>query len=83
MTIQIGDKVSWTHVSTSSRTISMKLREGTVIKINNGIATVKPVARNSRATQVDIRRLRLEGQKSQIMEFVEAVREAHRGNTNN
>lgn len=83
MTIQVGDKVSWTHVSMSGRALSMSLREGTVIEINDDIATVKPVARSSRATQVDVRLLRLEGQKSQITEFIEAVREVHHGNTDN
>lgn len=78
MTIKIGDKVSWTHVSGSGSTVSMKLREGTVTAIDvHGIATVKPSSK-AKSVQVAISRLRTPRQKSQITEFIEAVKEANR-----
>lgn len=74
--MNIGDKVSWTHVSQRGRTMSMTLREGVIEQINGAVATVRTPSK--RQVIVDIRRLRLEGQESQISEFVGAMRESAR-----
>ena len=77
--ITVGDKVSWTQVGGGGLIIDMRLREGTVTAIDEqGIATVKPPAKKSKSVRVAVSRLRLPGQKSQITEFIEAVKEANR-----
>jgi hypothetical protein len=74
--MEIGTKVSWTHVSQRSRTMSMTLREGVIEAVNGSVATIRKPS--GRTELVNVRRLRVEGQPSQIGEFVEAVREAHK-----
>lgn len=74
--MEIGTKVEWTHVSTGRRTMSMVLREGTVEGIRGEIAIVRTKGR--RLIEVPVRRLRTEGQESQISEFVNGIRDAHR-----
>lgn len=71
-----GDKVSWTHVSQRGRTMSMSLKEGTVEKIEGKVATIR--TKSNRLVEVSVGRLRAVGQPSQLGEFVEAMREAHR-----
>lgn len=74
--MEIGTKVSWTHVSQRGRTMSMSLREGIIIALMGDVARVQK--RSGKTEEIHTRRLRVEGQPSQIGEFVEAVREAHR-----
>lgn len=74
--MEIGTLVSWTHVSQRGRTVSMSLRAGVIDAINGDVATVRK--RSGKTEQVHIRRLRVEGQPSQLGEFVEAIREAHK-----
>lgn len=77
--IEAGMKVSWTHSSTKGRTLSMRLRDGTVEAIDaNGMATIR--LRSKRTCQVAVARLRAEGQPSQIDEFMDAMRRAHKHN---
>lgn len=71
-----GDKVQWTHVSQRGCTVSMVLREGTLEAIDGALAIVRTAS--NRQVQVAVARLRLTGQRSQIDEFVEGMREAHR-----
>lgn len=81
MTIQVGDRVTWTQVGGSRNTISMNQREGTVTAIDDkGIATVKPPSKYAKSVRVAVARLRLPGQKSQITEFIEAVKKANHAN---
>lgn len=76
--IAVGDHVSWTHVGGSGSTMNMSLREGTVVSIgDDGLAMVKPLSKKAKLVQVHVRRLRLHGQKSQITEFIEAVKKAN------
>ncbi len=56
--------------------MSMRLREGTIVSIDGTTATVRTSGK--RTTDVDIRRLRLDGQESQIGEFVGAMRDSIR-----
>lgn len=78
MAIQVNDRVTWTQVGGGGLIIDMRLREGTVTAIDEqGIATVKPPSKKSRSVKVAVARLRLPGQKSQITEFIEAVKEAN------
>lgn len=71
--MQAGDKVEWTHVSSNGRSLSMTLREGTIEQIKGDVAVVRTKGR--RLVEVAVRRLRSEGQESQISEFVGAMRE--------
>lgn len=78
MTIQVGDRVTWTHVGGGRNTISMNQREGTVTEIDDkGIATIKPPSKHAKSVRVAVSRLRVPGQKTQITEFIEAVKEAN------
>lgn len=79
MTIEVGDHVSWTHITSRWTSLNMNTREGTVVAIDDeGMATIKPPSKHARLVKVHVRRLRLPGQRSQITEFVEAVVEANR-----
>lgn len=71
-----GDKVQWTHVSQRGRELSMTRREGIIETIDGEHAIVRSAS--NRRTRVALARLRLDGQRGQIDEFVEAVREASR-----
>lgn len=71
-----GDKVQWTHVSTRGWSMSMRLREGTLESIEGELAIVR--TSSNRQVQVAVKRLRAKGQRSQIDEFVEGIRDAHR-----
>lgn len=76
--ISVGDQVQWTQVGGGGLIIDMRIREGTVTAINDqGIATVKPPSKKSKSVLVAVARLRLPGQKSQITEFIEAIKEAN------
>jgi hypothetical protein len=74
--VNIGDQVHWTHVSTRGRTLSMTRREGTITAIDGPMATVRTSGK--RQVQIAVARLRLDGERSQIDEFVEGVRQAAR-----
>lgn len=74
--VKTGDKVQWTHVSTRRGVLSMALRSGVVAEIKGDWAWVQV---RGRRRQVEVRRLRPIDTPSQIGEFVEAIREAHRG----
>ena len=69
-----GDKVHWTHVSQRGRQITMTRKEGTIEAIDGALAIVRS-ATNYRY-QVAVARLRIEGQRGQIDDFVDTVREA-------
>lgn len=69
--MKIGNRVSWTHVTQRGKSMTMILRKGVIVSIDDGKATVKKCS--GRTEAIDIKRLRLLGQKSQITEFVEAV----------
>lgn len=71
--MHIGDKVEWTHVSTGRGSLSMTLREGTIEQIKGDVALVRTPGR--RLVEIAVRRLRSEGQESQIGEFVSGMRE--------
>lgn len=68
-----GDKVQWTHSSRNGRVISMILKEGVIESITGGVATVR-TGRNNRRVEINLRRLQPVGQRSQIDDFVDAVR---------
>lgn len=72
-----GDKVHWTHVSQKGRQISMTRREGTIESIDGALAIVRGERKNWQY-QVALARLRLDGQRGQIDDFVDAVRESAR-----
>lgn len=71
--MKVGDKVTWTHCSTRGRTLSMRLREGVIEELSGCKAIVRKSG--GRRESVAIARLRSPGQKSQITEFVEIIRE--------
>lgn len=73
--MQIGDYVHWTHVSQRGRSISMTRREGIIEAIDGELAIVR--TGKNRQVQVAVARLRLDGQRGQIDEFVGAMREAN------
>lgn len=74
-TIKPGDKVHWTHVGGGKRILSMRRREGVVLEVdtNRGVAKVR---RGKKEEWIDLKRLRTEGQKSQVTELVEGMVEA-------
>ena len=74
--IKVGDKVSWTHTSSSGRSISMSLREGVVVEIGPKFAKVKTSSK--RIVELALSSLRVRGQKSEITEFVENMREGNK-----
>lgn len=70
--MQVGDKVSWTHVSNNKRTLSMRLRKGAIVAISGDMAEVK--TDSGKCVIIETRRLRMDGEKSQISEFIEAIK---------
>jgi len=70
--IEIGSNVQWTHIAGGVNQFSLSLREGKVIEINGKEAVVEK--RSGCKESVVLARLRLPGEKSQITEFIEAVR---------
>jgi hypothetical protein len=72
-----GSKVQWSHISSRGRSFSASLREGTVQHVSNGLALVmKP---SKRTEYVPVEHLQLQGEKSHISFFVEAITRANRG----
>jgi len=69
--IEVGMSVHWTAVGKGRRTLSMTRKEGTVTALDGQVAKVK--TRSGRVIEVDVIRLRLMDQPSQITEFVEAT----------
>ncbi len=76
--MNVGDKVSWTHVSGGKRTVSMRRRDGVLVSIEGEIGTVK--VSSGRTVQVPLTQLRTPEAKSALTEFVEAVRDVSRLN---
>ena len=72
-----GDKVKWTETTWRGKSFSMRLKHGVIDSISNGVALVK--TGRGRFAQVPVAKLQKEGQKSQITEFVELMRESSRG----
>ena len=72
-TFQVGDKVQWTHTSTSGRSISMVLREATVLEVAGDRAKVRTPGRQVK--WMPVRGLQRRGERSAIAAVVEAVRE--------
>lgn len=65
-------RVSWTQTSVRGRTMSMQLREGTLVSITADVATVRLAS--GKLVDVDARLIRDEGQPSDIGRVVEALR---------
>lgn len=72
--LKVGENITWTHVSKRGKSLSMSLRCGTIEAIEGEMVTIRRPG-GQRVT-VELERLRRPGQKSQIAEFVEAIREA-------
>jgi len=72
MSIIPGDKVSWTHVGHSGRTISMTLKYGTVVNVMCDTALVK--ISSGKLVEIPLNKLRKPEQKSEITEFIERAR---------
>jgi hypothetical protein len=71
--MKIGDKVSWTHFSKGRGSFSLTLKKGEIVGFDGDYATIKTSKYVTKT--ILTARLRLEGEKSQITEFVEGVRE--------
>jgi len=69
--MEIGDKVSWTHVSTRGRSMLMSLREGIITAMESKATWIKK--KGGKSEVVSLARLRLPEHKSQITEFVEGL----------
>ena len=78
---EVGQRVSWTHVSQGRRTLSMFLREGVIESIDGDQAVIKK-ASGKRET-IATKRLRTKEQASQITELVEAMRDSIKERDNN
>lgn len=76
MIIQAGDKVHWTKVGKSKKTLSMQRMDGVVESVDVETAVVK--LKSGRTKEVPVAQLRLPEEKSQITDFVEAVVEENR-----
>jgi hypothetical protein len=72
-----SDKVTWTHISHHGRSVSMTLKEGVVLAVSNGIATVK-TERGTRYYTILTSNLRHVGAKSTLSEFCDEVFAANR-----
>jgi hypothetical protein len=72
----INSPHAYRHTVRASRARIEAVREGTIEQIDGDIATVRTKGR--RLIEVPLKRLRAEGQESQIGEFVGAMREASR-----
>ncbi len=73
----VGDKVSWTKISKSGKSISMRRMDGKIIGIAGNMAIVQ-YGRNNRTLNIDVSELRKGEQKSALSEFVEEVVKANR-----
>ena len=73
MNIIPGDKVSWTHVSRRGRTISMTLKNGTVVNVMCETTLVK--ISSGRLVEIPTSKLRRMDEKSDITKFIEALKE--------
>lgn len=73
MSIIPGDKVSWTQVSHRGRTISMKLKHGTVVNVMCETALVK--ISSGRLIEISLSKLRRPDEKSDITKFIERQKE--------
>ena len=74
--MNIGDRVQWTHCSIRGRSMSMTLREGTVVNLSKPTgknALVK--MRNGHKKWMACSQLQRYGEKSELTSFVEAMRE--------
>lgn len=75
--IKPGDPVTWTHVSQSRRTITMRQRKGTVESIDGELARVRLPSKA--VTRISLSRLMIAGSgKTQLTQFVEAMVESSR-----
>lgn len=75
-TFKEGDTVHWTHASKRSQSVTMQRREGEIVEVDDRKAKIRKA--NGRTIWVALKRLRKPGEKSQVTEFVEAMREAGR-----
>lgn len=73
--MQIGDKATWTHRASRGRSVTLTTREGTIIDIRDGVATMR---KKKGQEVVAVARLRAVEEKSELSEFVEAIVEANR-----
>lgn len=68
----VGDKVTWTHTSSSGKSISFKTRRGVITELTQRVATVKTP--NNRQLTVFLSQLRHAGQKTQLTEMFDSLR---------
>lgn len=66
--MNIGDHVTWTRTKRNSSGFSMTTKEGQITGFNEPFANIK--FRNGRKTMVNISRLRLKGEQSELTESV-------------
>lgn len=72
--IAVGDKVRWTQTSVRGRTMSMRLREGTVAAIMGDTATVKSRSERSKPVQVNVAQLEQERKETAISVMADVMR---------
>lgn len=75
--MEIGNQVTWTHVSSRGSTFSMRTKTGQIEKINGDVATVI-TGRNKRRVEIPVNELRLAGQRTTLTDFAETVFGANR-----
>jgi len=71
MKFAIGEEVSWTDSNARGKSVSMKLCQGIITQLDNEYAVVR--ISSGRRKQIALQRLRKQGEKSQISEFVEVL----------
>jgi hypothetical protein len=75
--LQLGERVTWTHVSKRGRSVTMSLKQGVVLAVAGGLATVKS-ERGTRYYTIPLANLRRVGEKSTLTEFCDEVFAANR-----
>ena len=75
--MEIGNQVTWLHVSSRGSTFSMRTKTGQIEKINGDVATVI-TGRNKRRVEVPVNELRLAGQRTALTDFAETIFGANR-----
>lgn len=74
---KVGDKVTWTDVTSKGGGFNLSSKEGVIAKIHPQAATVK--LRNGRTKVVWFDDLRLAGAKTHLTEFFEGMAKASGG----
>jgi len=76
--LTVGDRVQWTHVSASGRSISMSLREGVIESFIGSGAFAIVKKRSGRRDRIKTTNLQPLGEKSGVANFMDAMIEANR-----